>query len=370
MDEAASILFFAACFSATATLLYLAYKLEARPAKIILTILSLVIPIVISGIRYNVGIDFPEYEKIFNNIIAGREAWDHILEPTFYLFSWISDFLTHNSVILFTIYAGIFVSFSYLFITKVVPRAYVPLTYFVMLLTIFPMSMNVVRQSAAVAVCAFAVWFIINKKPAKFIITVLLASTLHFSAIILLPLYLINLLFKKLDMGLKKVYITLAVVAILCILAPFILQLLAQIPILNHYLYLSEFDQSFYVSGRLLANLFIIVLVWWFARKSIVSDRIKLIITTLLAIGICLQTIGFFMRGASRISLYLTSLLPIVLVYLTAAEDKKYLKPIKKVTTKKYFWPIIIIAISLIYFVGICLFDNSGYDILPYQTIF
>ena len=186
-----SILFFILAFSSVAVLLYFSQKITRKPLRILLTILSLLIPVVISGIRYNVGIDYPEYEKIFNNIIAGRPAWDHILEPTFYLFSWISDFISGNSVILYTIYAGVFVGFSYLFINKVLPKAHVPLATFVMLMTIFPMSMNIVRQSAAVAVCVFAVWFIINKKPLMYIVAILLAATLHFSAVILLLNYLV-----------------------------------------------------------------------------------------------------------------------------------------------------------------------------------
>ena len=370
MDVTSSIAFFISIFSVTAVLLYFTQKLKSKPLRIILTVLTLAIPVIISGIRYNVGIDFPEYEKIFNNIIAGRPAWDHILEPTFYLFSWVSDFLTGNSAVLYTIYAGIFVGFSYLFIKKVLPQNHVPLATFVMLMTTFPMSMNIIRQSAAIAVCVFATWFIINKKPAWYAVSIILASTLHFSAIVLLPLYFIRYLFKNSKNQLRNIYITLGIAVVLCITAPFILQLLTSIPVFNHYSYLADFEQSFYISARLLANLFIIILVWLFAKKHIVKNQTKLIITTLFSLGICLQTISFFMRGTGRISLYLTSLLPIVLIYMLDAKNNKFPDMFKKIFRYKYFWHTIIVIISLAYFIGICLFDNSGYNILPYETIF
>lgn len=60
-------------------------------------------------------------------------------------------------------------------------------------------SFNIMRQFLAVAVLFYyGIDFIINKKVYKYILCVLLATTLHFSAIILLPMYwLVNIKNKK-----------------------------------------------------------------------------------------------------------------------------------------------------------------------------
>lgn len=59
--------------------------------------------------------------------------------------------------------------------------------------TIFTITMNTSRQYLALAIVFFAFSFILEKKPIKAVLLILLASSMHYSAIVMLPLALFAL---------------------------------------------------------------------------------------------------------------------------------------------------------------------------------
>ncbi|MCA9319020.1 EpsG family protein, partial [Candidatus Saccharibacteria bacterium] len=81
---------------------------------------------------------------------------------------------------------------------------YPGLVFFLYLLTIFPATMNAVRQGVAVSIMFYAFTFILNKKPLKYTLLTLLAGLFHISALLLIPFYFLGRLFDVQKRSLHK----------------------------------------------------------------------------------------------------------------------------------------------------------------------
>lgn len=134
------------------------------------------------GFRYHVGRDYENYVDIYNSVDF------QYLEPAFaFLVEWLNSF--HCSVTyLFFIMA--FLTYGFLFGgIYCIKEANLPLSIFMLSIFTFSSICNVTRQALASAVFLFAFQFIIKRKLSFYILCILLASTFHVSALILLPLY-------------------------------------------------------------------------------------------------------------------------------------------------------------------------------------
>lgn len=145
---------------------------------------------VISAIRYGIGTDyFFTYAPMFQHLVNG----DHLsnIDPGYYFLN--------RFVILFTKdYAGIFIVTSFLFcffMYKAIFEQSTNPVYSILLLlltTFYFSSLNGVRQAISIAMFFYAIKFIKQKKFVKYLIIILLASTIHLSALIFLPAYFFN----------------------------------------------------------------------------------------------------------------------------------------------------------------------------------
>lgn len=156
---------------------------------------------VVSAIRFDVGWDYANY---FNVLIRGKDyLWSFIMwEPLNQLaviFTWIVSypqlfFMAYSFLTIFFVWKGIRE------ITKDAPLAlliyfFVPLFYLE--------SLTLVRQHLAISIVFYAITFLIEAKYIKYAILVILASLIHFSAIIaftLLFLPLTSILNRKLEL--------------------------------------------------------------------------------------------------------------------------------------------------------------------------
>lgn len=148
-------------------------------------ITSILICSIIIGLRYNVGVDFLNYEYIYN-----YQCLDDV-EGGYALINKLLFSLGLPSSSIF-----ILVAFFQLFlftkgVEKINPR-YLPLAFFFYFTTLyFFLSLNVLRQTLAFSIFVFSIKFITDHQFIKYVITILITSTIHQSAIILIPLYFI-----------------------------------------------------------------------------------------------------------------------------------------------------------------------------------
>lgn len=142
---------------------------------------------VISAIRWNVGVDSLSYIHFFKNGISSD------FETNEGLFYYLVDFI-HGNNIHFTIGLGICAFVQIFFTVKGILPAKYMLPYFAIVLfgggTYLGM-MNAVRQMMSAAIFVYAVRFIPLKKPLIFLGLIIVASLIHHSALMLIPLYFI-----------------------------------------------------------------------------------------------------------------------------------------------------------------------------------
>ncbi len=153
---------------------------EYRP--MILCIALLVYSVVL-GLRYNVGVDYLNYQYIythqdFSEVESGYALINRVL---FNLgFSFPSIFIVVAFFQIFFFIKGV---------ESISPK-YLPLAIFFYFTTLYLfLSLNVLRQTLTFSIFVFSIRYISNRQFVKYAITILLASTIHKSALVLFPFY-------------------------------------------------------------------------------------------------------------------------------------------------------------------------------------
>ena len=193
-DHWPSVLLYLLVFVGSATLVYFGNrKSTAKRLGIALTALGLAIPILLAGLRHEVGRDYPAYARMIENVQAGREMSHRAIEP---LSTFIIQFSASfgDSVMMFTLFSTITVLFAYFGMKRMLPAdaRYIASGFFLYLCIAFPITLNVVRSGAAIALVTFALSYLVDAKARyrllKFIGWTGAAALFHMSAIICLPI--------------------------------------------------------------------------------------------------------------------------------------------------------------------------------------
>lgn len=163
--------------------------------------LSLILFATISGIRYKVGMDHLSYLGEYMRLMNSGETQRDTMEGGFLL---ISKLFASNGVH-FTIYFGFWalLQFFFLYYAFRHNKKLIPYLGLVVMLGPFYLSMmNGMRQQTVAFAFIFLVEWIEKRKFWSFAFAILLASTIHKSAVILFPLYF--LLNSKFDLSNRK----------------------------------------------------------------------------------------------------------------------------------------------------------------------
>ena len=166
---------------------------SSNPLRIIS--LKLLIPIIIftffSGVRYNVGVDHLNYLKEYEYLMLLGKNYDDDFELGFY---WISSFFAENQfhfAIYFSFLAMLQVIFIYLSFKK--EKYVLPYIGVLLILSLqYFFFMNGIRQGIAFSLFLYSINYLVNRKFIWYTFIILAASLIHISALILLPLYLID----------------------------------------------------------------------------------------------------------------------------------------------------------------------------------
>lgn len=194
MSNELSLFFYLLIYGLSAVL----FSIGLRKNKHIFKYMGLMIPIILSGFRYGVGTDYFNYINIFNgNITKSLEDFTEnngIFELGYFITEKISYYISGDVRLVFLITSFLTIVFFYLGLKKYKLK-YPGLVFFLYLLTIFPMTMNAVRQGVAMSIMFYAITFILEKNITKYIVLTILAGLFHISALLLIPFYFIGRLF-------------------------------------------------------------------------------------------------------------------------------------------------------------------------------
>lgn len=158
-------------------------------ASIIIGAFAILIPILVCGLRYNVGTDYISYQQWFSYYLSHKLSLKNDEIGFGILIKGIQLF-TQNSQFLFLSVAIIINILVINFIRK--HTDYFELGYFLFIsLYFYYSSFNILRQWIAIAIFLYAIRYIYNKDLKKYLFCIFIACTFHKTAIITIPMYFI-----------------------------------------------------------------------------------------------------------------------------------------------------------------------------------
>lgn len=144
---------------------------------------------IISGLRYDVGQDyFFTYVPIFNSV-KNTGTYPNV-EKGYILLNKITLFFTKDYVGIFLITSFIFCFFIYLAIYQQSKKPWLSIFIFITS-TLYFISMNLVRQSITIAIFFYSIKYIVDRNFKKYLFFILIASSIHQTALIFIPVYFI-----------------------------------------------------------------------------------------------------------------------------------------------------------------------------------
>lgn len=316
MSSELSLLFYIATFSLSVVLVSIGLRKKIR----LFAWTGLLVPILVSGLRLGVGTDYYTYVSLYNSL--KNYTFSEYLQggPTeigFYLIGTFSRMIGDSEMLMFFGFSMLTVIFFYLGLNRYQLR-HKSIIYFLFIFTIYPGSFNLVRQSAAISIAFYANSFLLEKKRVKFLLLMLLAGTVHVSALIAIPLLYFNYIFSekkellnsswRLKASLVKALIPTVVITALL---PFTFIILGQLGVFEKYIQYESVDltgnnYSFFL------KLFIFTGISIFAHKIIKNAQDRAFFG-LSAMEVSLVALGFITSPLKRIAMYF-SIYPLLLL--------------------------------------------------------
>jgi hypothetical protein len=338
----------------------------------LLSWLGLLIPILISGFRYGVGTDYFNYVNIFNSHIEmdlkTYTDINGIAETGYFILEKVSYSLMGDARLVFLSTAFLTITFFYLGMKRYRLR-YPGLIFLLYLLTIFPMTMNAVRQGVAVSIMFYAFTFILNKKPFRYLLITLFASLFHISALLLIPFYFVgrfldvkkSILLKDHFIAKSRYFIRIGVASILMLLVvASTFALVLNIPGFEKYalyLDLDEYGANYIFYVRLLMLLVLMLLAKYVIFKG--DYRQNAFLFAGAVIEVILLILGFTSPFIKRQALYFS---PFLIMLLPNIID---------IFSTKIRSRAVMYALCLIYglsFFAISFLVLGQSDIIPYDA--
>ena len=202
-----SYLFYLIVYSISSILIYLAQWSKSnkktfvhkdscfkiiRQEVIFLTI-SFSLAFFISGWRNGIGTDFFRYQTNYQYITSSKSilygSRDLGIEPGFVIINHIVKYIFNDVQYVFIVSSFITLLFIYMAIWGLKEKINTGMALFTYLLLFHNISFNAVRQFIAISIIIYSFKYISKRDLSKYILFVLIASSFHYSAIMMLPLY-------------------------------------------------------------------------------------------------------------------------------------------------------------------------------------
>jgi len=293
-----------------------------------LRLVSFLLFIIVGGLRYNVGTDWPQYEVTFNTLDSVAGIFTAREEKLFVVFMFLTKKII-DSYVFFT-FTFFLVAFylKYIIFKKYSTDIFLSLIfYFFTLFLIY--DLNGVRQGMALAFVFLSIPAILNKKLFLFVFLILVGSLFHISVVIFLPFYWIaNFRISKEKM--------LVIVAICLVISIPIRSLIENNAYLQLFLAMDSFSHySFYltddnaardvsiISVAVFQRLFIFVLFIFNYDKIEASDELKSLLLNGYFVSILLFVfLSFSADLAARSSFYYKSLEILMIPLIVTCQAK------------------------------------------------
>lgn len=323
-------------------------------------ILSASIPILVCGLRYNVGADYYAYTIRYNESILLRfsEGIFKNLEFGDYLLSRFCHLFTNNPQMFFFIYTLLTIIFFYKAIinyktTKI--NSFIIMSFF--LCTYWLFMMNGVRQALALSILVYSYKYLYNKNIFKFCFFVFLAASFHFTSYIILP-------FGILWIFLNKHRYRNQIIILFYLLTPisiyYFLPIFSQVlPLKKYLIYINGLkDFSCFGFGVIIRNIPILSVLTIFYKKLIKINENNELHILLLIIGIFFEQLAYISPHISRLSIYFI----VIKIFLLPS----FAELSRKESIKKGIYILLFLSAIIYNYIYLCYYKNF-YDIFPFS---
>ncbi len=354
----------------------LSYVAETSKNKIprllyfLLVMLAVLIPSILAGLRvYGIGTDTKGYMNyIFYKCIhlkdigsLGTYMVHADVEPIFILVDFIVTRFTTKINVSYFVIELILLGTVYLSCTKLKSKSKVSVAYFIFLILYFNRSLNICRQTVAIAFIFLSLHYLIERKFAKFLITDLIAMGFHRIAIIIVPFYFFYNVFhsnSRKAMAQKSIFF-LVFFGIIILFKPIVEFLISAGILKSKYLFyineakgnLSIFDVS--------VKMFMCFMLLMFSKNITKNDKNAPFYNMFFIISIFLMFLGAYFGYAQRLAYYFEySVIFLIteLVYIVKSLKEKII--------------MFMIIIALMFGYSYICYDYFGWDeTVPYKSI-
>lgn len=181
----ATVLFYLLILLSSTFFVYISQKGKGKLERIVFLTIAFLIVFIPSAIRYDIGVDYLSYLRIYENFEYSTER-----EPGFHIINWVFYQFNAPSQYIIAFFAFIFTLAGFSAYPK--KNAWILHLAFISLLWMF--SFNGIRQAIAQSICMLALFRYFDKKYTLFFILTLLASAFHLSAIFITLLGAVSLI--------------------------------------------------------------------------------------------------------------------------------------------------------------------------------
>lgn len=319
--------------------------------KNIIDSIILIYMIIIYGIRYDVGIDYFSYERQYYDTTGFYGQRELIYDLSMKIFRHFNA-----PYWVYTLFLGFVLYYVLYLVAKHLKLDYSKVIIYSIITGLMFVSFNLVRQSLAGAIVLFALRYIDIHDFKKYSITIIVASLIHFSAIIFLPFYF----FDKLKIH-KKKWIYVLIIGITLYLTNAVNSILVYVlPSKYEHFIGGRFDYQINLGVGVLFFVFIAI---YFALKSIKSEDEMYPYYSLYILGYTalLFTLNVFIM--TRINLY--SRMSLIYVLPDAIKKIRISGNMSRILDNLLFFGFLVIFIFSIY--NMYQLDVNN---LMYKTVF
>lgn len=341
------------------------FKKEKKKSGIIFSILAILIPSLLAGLRLKgIGTDTLYYfdaafmyAKNSSSLFRLFKVSD--IEPLFNVVNYIVSRFTDNINVVYFVLQLIIMFFAYMACYDNRKNISLPTSYLAFMLLYYNRSLNMCRQTISIVIFLYAIKYIKKKKFFKYLLFVLLATGFHKTALFCLPIYFIVQLLNKKDALLYKFGIivgSLMLVIFYKDIMLFLLKIFSFIP--SRYIFYVSNSNSNVILIEIILKIVLLGIVLIFSKKLIEKSDDNKILIFLMILDIILYSIGMHAASAQRLSFYIGYLNIFVIAQL---------KDIFNGSFKNIIGFIIIMALccySYLYY-GVAQYDQT----VPYYSI-
>ena len=316
-------------------------------------VLSFLPLFMISALRYDVGTDYKAiYEEFFYAINSGGAEFK---EFGFNLLNKITYCIVDDPALMFAVVSLMTLFFMFMaFYQQSVNPSF---SIFVFVIgTFYFNTMNQMRQTLAMAIFLYAMKYIEKRDPIRYFLWILFAFTMHFSAIIYVPIYFLY----HFRVNVKLNLMLLAVVVLSTPIMKIIIRVIISLTPYGWYLD-SVYGGAGFSLVQFVFNLTILYILYFcYLHGEDVEDKKLNLMLHMHFFAVCFAIYSAAIPQSNRLIISMTVVIPLLV--------PRALLCIKNMKRRIVIWGIFLFVLILRFIHDI--YIQGWFDVLPYQTIF